>query len=157
MTGSSSALSALAPTIVDLPERQAAVVRIEGPVEDMPRMMGEAFDVTMRAIASAGATYAGHPFARYLGWGARIVAEVGFPFSGRVVPKDGVYLSQLPGGRTVMTTYVGPYDRIGEAWEAIGTWMKEHRLESTAPPWEAYETGPEDPGPPVTQICFPIS
>ena len=156
MTGAISAPSALAPTIVELPERQAAVVRIEGPVEEMPRMMGEAFDVTMRAITSSGATYAGHPFARYLGWGAQVVAEVGFPFSGTVSPKDSVYLTQLPAGRTVTATYVGPYDRIGEAWEAIGTWMKEHGLESTAPPWEAYETGPEDPGPPVTEICFPI-
>ena len=157
MTGARSTVAAVEPTIVELPARHVAVIRIEGPVGDLPRMMGDAFDVTMRAVTSAGATFAGHPFARYLGFGERIVAEVGFPFSGTVTPTAPVYLSELPGGRTVMATHVGPYDAIGEAWEAIGTWMREHGLQSIAPPWEAYATGPEDPGPPVTEICFPVS
>jgi hypothetical protein len=34
--------------------------------------------------------------------------------------------------------------------------MKEHELETAAAPWEAYLTGPEDPGPPITEIFFPV-
>jgi hypothetical protein len=68
----------------DLQGAPAAVVRIEGPVSEMPRMMGEAFDLTMKAITASGASYAGHPFARYVAFGPQIEAEVGFPFSGTV-------------------------------------------------------------------------
>lgn len=146
----------IAPEIVDLPARSAAVVRIEGPVADMPRMMGEAFGLTMKAITSSGASYAGHPFARYLAFGDKIEAEVGFPFSGTVTPTERVYVTELPGGRAVTTTHVGPYDGIGDAWERVQAWLKEHGLVSTSPPWEAYLTGPEDPGPPITEIFFPI-
>lgn len=156
MTGAIGTRPAPTPTIIELPDRRAAVVRIAGPVADMPRMMGEAFDLTMRAITASGAAFAGHPFARYLEFGGRVVAEAGFPFSGTVSAGDRVYVTELPGGRAVTATYVGPYDEIGDAWEAIARWMKEHGLESSAPPWEAYATGPDDPGPPVTEIYFPI-
>ena len=47
-------------------------------------------------------------------------------------------------------------DQIGDAWERVQAWIKEHELESTAAPWEAYLTGPEDPGPPITEIFFPV-
>ena len=145
------------PQIVDLPARAAAVVRIEGPVADMPRMMGEAFELTTKAIMAPGASYAGHPFARYLSFGPQVAAEVGFPFSGTVEPTERVYLCELPAGPAVMTTHVGPYDTIGEAWERVQAWMKEHDLRASGPPWEAYLTGPHDPGPPITEIFFPIS
>jgi effector-binding domain-containing protein len=144
------------PEIVDLPARPAAVVRIEGPTADMPRMMAEAFDLTMQTIGAGHATYAGHPFARYASFGPQIVAEVGFPFSGTVTPTDRVYVAELPVGRAVMTRHVGPYDTVGEAWRRVQTWMKEHDLVSSGAPWEAYLTSPEEPGPPVTEIFFPI-
>jgi hypothetical protein len=34
--------------------------------------------------------------------------------------------------------------------------MGEHQLECAEPAWEAYLTGPDDPGPPVTKIFWPI-
>src|SRR6186997_2665175 len=89
------------PMVVDLPTRQAAVVRIEGPVAELPRMMGEAFDLTMRALTASRASYAGHPFARYVAMEPQVVAEVGFPFTGTVAPTGHVYVSQLPGGLAV--------------------------------------------------------
>jgi effector-binding domain-containing protein len=156
MTEATGTRPALTPEIIELPARSAAVVRIEGQVADMPRMMGEAFDLTSRAITGSGASFAGHPFARYFAFGERIEAEVGFPFSGTVTPTDRVHVCELPGGRAVTTTHVGPYDQIGDAWNRATTWMKEHGLEQAAPGWEAYLTGPEDPGPPITEIFFPV-
>lgn len=144
------------PEVVDLPARSTAVVRIEGPAADLPRMMSEAFSLTMGAISAAGASFAGHPFARYETFGPRIVAEVGFPFSGMVTPGGRVHVRELPGGRAVMTRHVGSYDTIGDAWRQVQVWMTEHDLVSSGAPWEAYLTGPDEPGPPVTEIFFPI-
>ncbi|HET7704306.1 MAG TPA: GyrI-like domain-containing protein [Candidatus Limnocylindrales bacterium] len=141
---------------IDLPARPAAIVRLAGPVADLPRLMWEAFDLTLKAITAGGATPAGPPFARYLAFGPQVEAEIGFPFSGTVTPSGRVELSELPGGATVMTTHVGPYDTISEAWERVQAWMKEHAMTASGPPWEAYVTGPQDPGPPVTEIYFPI-
>ena len=156
MTEAIETRPATTPEIIDLPARQAAVVRIEGPVADMPRLMGEAFELTMQAVTQSGASYAGHPFARYESVEPQIVAEVGFPFTGTVTPIGRVFISELPGGRAVKTTHVGPYERIGEAWNRATTWIAEQGLEQAAPGWEAYLTSPDEPGPPITEIYLPI-
>ncbi len=144
------------PKIVELVERPAAVVRLDATMEDFPRLIGDAFRLTAAAIAASGATIAGHPFARYLSFGDRIEAEAGFPFAGTLIPTDRVLPSTIPGGRAATTTHVGPYDEIGPAWERAMAWMGAHQLEAAGPPWEAYLTGPDEPGPPVTEIFWPI-
>lgn len=126
----------LTPEIVELPERRAAVVRIEGRVEELPRLIGEAFSLTAAAIGESGAVIAGHPFARYFGFGERIVADVGFPISGSLVPADRVHEVTLPGGRLVTVTHVGPCDEVGAAWRRTTTWLREHDLEANGAPWE---------------------
>ena len=146
---------AATPTIVDLPVRTAAVVRIAGPVEALKDLIGEAFEATAKAITGSGATFAGHPFARYLSVGPVIEAEVGFPFAGTLVPADPVTLAELPGGRAVTTRHVGPYDEIHVAWSRGMAWMSEHGLEVRAPGWEEYLSEP-DATPPITDIYWPV-
>jgi effector-binding domain-containing protein len=147
---------AKSPEIVELIERPAAVVRIDATLAELPGLIGEAFGLSAQAIAASGATVAGHPFARYLSFGERIEAEAGFPFVGTLVPTDRVGQAVLPGGRAVTATHFGPYDEIGSAWERTMAWLGDQGLEGAGPPWEAYLTGPEEPGPPVTEILFPI-
>jgi effector-binding domain-containing protein len=144
------------PEIVELVEQPAAVVHIDATMEEFPRVLGEAFGLAAQTIAMCGATIAGHPFARYLSFGDRIEAEAGFPFAGTLVPTDRVTLATLPGGRAVKTTHVGSYDAIAQAWDRAIAWMAEHQLEGAGPAWEAYLTGPEDPGLPVTEVFWPI-
>lgn len=143
-------------SIVELPTRHALILDIDGPVADMPRLMGEAFARTIAAVERAGGTVTGPPLARYLAFGPRVRAEVGFPFIGQVSPEDPLRIVELPGGRAVTTTHVGPYDAIGEAWDRAAGWLRAEGLETAGPPWETYLTGPNEPGPPVTGIFFPI-
>lgn len=144
------------PRIVELPERQTAIVRIEGAAADLPRLFGEAFTLTARAIEGANAQIGGEPFARYAGFGERISAEVGFPFVGTVEPTARVVVSKLPGGRAVTMTHTGPYDELGAAWERGQAWLSEQGLTLTSAPWECYLTGPDEPGPAVTRIYWPV-
>jgi effector-binding domain-containing protein len=151
---------ATSPDVVSIVQREpqeALVVDIEGPTAEMPRMMADAFGRTAAAVESAGATFAGPPFARYHSFGEVVRAEVGFPFLGRVEPPVGpLRIVELPGGRAVTTTHVGPYDKLGEAWERAQAWMAERKLVASGPPWECYLTDPETPGPPVTEVVMPI-
>jgi effector-binding domain-containing protein len=144
------------PKIVELPQRQTAVVRIEGTTVEMPKLFGEAFALTAQAIQGARAQFAGEPFGRYFGFGERVTAEVGFPFTGTLQPTEPVYVSTLPGGRAVTTTHVGPYEELGVAWERAQAWMSEQGLTMAGPPWECYLTGPDHEGPHVTEIFWPI-
>lgn len=157
MTDTIDTRQAKTPEIVELVERPAAVIQIVGTMAEFPGLVGEAFGLAARTIAGSKATIAGHPFARYLSFGDRIEAEAGFPFAGTLVPTDDrVRQTTLPGGRAVTATHVGPYDQLGAVWERLMAWMGEQQLEGAGPAWEAYVTGPDDPGPPITEIFWPI-
>jgi effector-binding domain-containing protein len=144
------------PRIVELPARQTAVVHLEGTTADLPRLFAEAFELSARAIEEAGAEIAGAPFGRYFEFGARIRAEAGFSYTGTVDPTDRVSLSSLPGGRAVTLTHAGRYEELGTAWQRGQAWLSGQSLTATGAPWECYLTGPEDPGPPITEIFWPV-
>lgn len=145
------------PEIVQLPARPAAVVVVDGPVMELPTLLGTAFGDVVNAVGASEAAIAGPPFARYLSFGERIRAEVGFPYSGSLVETERVRRSELPAGPAVRITHVGPYEEIAAAWDRGRLWMEERSLEARAPGWEVYLTGPEEPGPPVTEVYFPIA
>jgi effector-binding domain-containing protein len=144
------------PDIVELETRHAAVVRITGRSADLPSLLGQAFEATTRQIAASGAHAAGPPFARYLSFGEHVEADVGVPYAGRLLASDLVHDAILPGGRAVVSTIVGPYETIADAWADLDEWIRDRGLERTGPPWESYLTAPSDPGEPVTQIVVPV-
>jgi effector-binding domain-containing protein len=144
------------PEVVHLDPRQVAVVHVVGEPRELPSLLPEAFEATMQQITISGGQVAGPPFARYVTFGERIEADVGFPFTGTLTPTDCVREASLPGGRAVLTTHVGPYEEIGDVWSRVSTWIHEQGLVQASPPWESYLTGPDDPGQPVTQVMFPI-
>ena len=143
-------------SVADRAAESALVATIEGDVADLPRLIGEGFARTMAAIQAGGARVSGPPFARYLEFGPRVNAQVGFPFVGRLVPTAPLEIGELPGGRIVTTTHVGPYDEIGPVWDRAQGWIAKEGLTVAGPPWEVYLTGPDSPGPPVTQVVFPV-
>lgn len=146
----------ISPEIVQLDGRHAAVVHVAGAASELPSLLGKAFELTMAQVQASGAQVAGPPFARYLGFGDRIEAEVGFPYIGKLSPTEQVYDAVLPPGRAVIATHVGPYEEIGAAWHRLERWLLAQGLSLASAPWESYLSGPEDPGQPVTQIVFPV-
>jgi AraC family transcriptional regulator len=147
---------AAAPQLEEAPETSVAVVRFEGTPESFSEQFAEAFGLTATAIEAAGARIDGPPFGRYLEFGARIVVDAGFPFVGTVAPTDRVRVETLPGGRIVTTTHVGSYDMLATAWGEGQRWIDAHGLTVAGAPWEQYLTGPEDPGPTVTRVVWPV-
>lgn len=144
------------PEVVELEPRQAAVMHVAGEAPELPSLLAQAFEATMQQIAMSGGQVAGPPFARYIAFGEKVEAEVGFPFIGTLIVTDQVQEASLPGGRGVLMTHVGSYEEIGDAWALVSQWMDGQGFEEASAPWESYLTGPDDPGLPVTQIVFPI-
>lgn len=144
------------PELVDLPPQSAAVVRVDGAMGELPGLLAEAFALTATAITRSGAVFAGPPFARYLQFGELVTAEVGFPFVGELVPTNRVYRTELPGGRAVKATHVGPYEGLATTWNEAESWLREQGLLPSATPWESYLTEP-DVSPPVTEVIFPVA
>jgi len=104
----------------------------------------------------AGALHAPLIMQGYISFGEVITAEIGFPYTGELVASGRVYRTDLPCGRTVRATHVGPYDQLADTWNATRAWIEVHALVPAGAPWESYLTEP-NVTPPVTEVTFPIS
>lgn len=71
--------------------------------------------------------------------------EVGVLVPGPFTPVGRVIRSALPAGEVVTVTHRGPYDRLGEAHEAVLRHIAEHGLGTTGTRWEIYGPWGERP------------
>ena len=96
--------------------------------------------------AAVGSDIAGPPFARYRMLGdEEFEVEAGFPVAGPVQVVGELRDSSLPGGTAAVTMHVGPYDQLGQAYEALSAWVSEHGGTPTGAPWECYLSEPDVP------------
>jgi effector-binding domain-containing protein len=49
-----------------------------------------------------------------------------------------VHATETPAGEAAVAVHRGPYDRMNEAYEAIGRWMAENQREPAGYTWEIY-------------------
>ncbi len=64
-------------------------------------------------------------------------------------PATGIALGTLPGGRMHRFTHRGPYEQLGQTYEAITSWLRDagsmqdmHDWMKCSPMWEEYVTDP---------------
>lgn len=62
----------------------------------------------------------------------------------------------LNGGLCAMTTLVGPYSKLPEAYGKLTEWIDKNQYEITDSPYEKYIKGPMDGGDIITEIYFPV-
>lgn len=134
-----------------------AVVRVTNyPMSNMRELFDSAFQAIFPALAERGLAPVGAPFSLHTRMPTETVdMEVGVPISGNfgddVAAGDVVVsASELPAGDIARTSYVGPYDGLGEAW---GTFMGSVMGTGRAPAfpfWEVYVTEPSPAADPAT-------
>ncbi|HET6327525.1 MAG TPA: GyrI-like domain-containing protein [Planctomycetaceae bacterium] len=49
-----------------------------------------------------------------------------------------LFYSSTPGGEVITTAHIGPYDRLGEAHDALRQWAADHKRTFAGPNWEIY-------------------
>jgi effector-binding domain-containing protein len=113
--------------------------------------LARAYGTLGGVFAAHGAHPAGPPFARYhrLG-GDKFAVEAGFPVSTAIGADGEVQPSQLPAGPVAVLRYVGPYDQMAAAYEALASWLASHGGEPAGDPWEVYFTDPASEPDPAT-------
>jgi effector-binding domain-containing protein len=125
--------------------------------------LGEAFQAIMAQAEAGGAEYAGPPFVVYL---EECVGE--FPLllcmpvtAGCPEPAggSGVELKEAAACTAVCTTHLGPYDKLGDAYGVLQTWLTANGKVPAGPPREIYLNEPDKVRPEelLTEIAWPIA
>ena len=146
--------------IRELSAQPVAFIRFQSRPDELGARFGEILPMVFRYVGSTGIAPAGAPYARYLSMTDETFdIEAGIPVVSTVPPGGRIESGELPGGRVVYTLHVGPYDKLGDAHDAVNKWIAEEGLEISGPPWEYYVSDPME-APPAeweTEIYYPIA
>ena len=119
-----------------LSSRPLAVVRRRASLPELPKVVPDACGLVWGVVRAQKIAGAGRHIALY--WDDVINLEVGveldMPFAGH----GEVIGSATPAGSVATTTHFGPYQRLGEAHQAIREWCAKHGHTPAGPCWEIY-------------------
>jgi effector-binding domain-containing protein len=144
--------------IKDQPSQPTLSVRARAAVQDLPVVFGKAFGSIGQLLSEIGEEPAGMPFAAYFNMDMQnLDLEIGFPVKKKLPGKGEIQASEIPAGKYASTMYVGPYDKIQPAYEALLAYAKEKGFEYANIAYEFYYDGPEVPPEKTrTMIVFPV-
>ena len=134
-------------------------IRSRSAVQGMPELMGRCFGAVAQYLGELGEAPAGMPFAAFYNMDMNDMdVEIGFPV-GRALPGRGeIRASEIPGGWQATLLFIGPYDDMVPAYEALGEFVKAEGHEATGVTYEFYLNDPSGLSPDQAQtlIMFPL-
>ena len=145
--------------VEDVEVRHIASIRLETPHRDMQKTLSILLPEVLQHVLAEGAQMDGQPLVRYHSFGDAVDLEAAIPVRSPIRAKGRVKPSTLPAGLTASAWHVGPYDRLGDAYERLQAHFAEHELEPNGAPWEVYWTDPglePDPQKWRTQLFWPV-
>src|SRR5687768_5544352 len=147
-----------------LEQRHTATMRFKtAPGPAMGAKLGEVLPAIMKHLESVGVEVTGPPFSLYRGMGeGTFDLEAGMPVASPIEASGEIKPGTLPGGKAAVTWHLGPYEKLGNAFEAIEKWRLERGYSVRGKehgPWEVYWTDPGeeiDPEKWRTEVIWPI-
>lgn len=147
--------------LVNLPARTTAVIRLEAPLAELPKVIPPAIDELFGTLAAQGIRPAGPLFNNFLTTDpGAFEFEVGVPVEAAVTPSGRVVPGHLPAVRAAKTTYVGPYSGLHQAWREFGERARSPGHKPAPGIREYYVYGPEsnpDPATWRTELILPLA
>lgn len=147
--------------IKTVPLQHIAAIGLSSSKEEIGETMSQAFPKVFHAITEAGVAPAGPPLARYFTFGGpSIDFECAIPVATPLAGEGEVQPGQIGGGEAAVARHVGPYDTIGQTWQALMGWLEAQGRKPAGPGWESYVTDPSeelDPTKWETELCQPVA
>ncbi len=148
------------PKILRTPAQLTAFIRLTIPHDDIGEMMGPGIAELMATVAAQDITPAGPWFTHHLrmdpdGWDF----EICVPVPTAVEPSGRVQPGELAGATVARTTYRGPYEGLGPAWEEFLNWVEAEGHKPAPDLIECYVKGPESSADPAewrTELTKPL-
>ena len=113
--------------------------------DDLPEFLKAAFPELLGRLRLLGVTPSGPPFVIYHEFGADgIDAEVSVPIGRPFAAAGRIQSRVLPATTVARTLHVGPYEKLGDAYKALWSWIRSHEFEVAGPVRERYLNGPGD-------------
>jgi effector-binding domain-containing protein len=144
--------------IVEIDEQPVLSIRETAPMQSIPEEIGKIFSETLAFMQANNVAPVGPPFAIWHDMKDGMVdMECGFPIAEPAKVEGRIRNSKLPGGKVATAIHIGPYDKLGEAYSTIESWIKDNGYQTAGKTWESYLTQPDvEPSKIRTEIFWPV-
>jgi effector-binding domain-containing protein len=141
--------------VEEVEPRTIAAVRRRATIPQLSTVVPAACGEVWNFARTAGIERPGRHVAVYRDGGdGQLDVEIGVEVEGPFTGDGNVSLSATPAGTVAMTVHIGPYDRLGEANEAILEWCRDNHRDPAGPSWEIYGHWVEDPEKLETEVFY---
>lgn len=141
------------------PPQPVLSIRTRTAVQELPKVLGEAYQSIADVLCKLEEQPAGPPFAAYYNMDMQdLDVEAGFPVTKKLDGEDKVQASEIPGGKAATTLHTGPYSDIEPAYKALSKWIEENEYKVTGVVYEFYLNDPDTTPPEElqTRILMPL-
>jgi len=143
--------------IKDQKAQPVASIRTRTSVSKLPDVIGKAYGAIATHLEKTGGVCTGAPFAIYYNMDMNdLDVEMGFPVAKTVKENKEIKNSEIPGGKILTFTHVGPYNELEKTYGNAATWIKENNIKTNGIVCEIYENDPAvtPPDELITEIRF---
>ena len=135
--------------------RTIASVRRRAAIRELSAVIPSACGEVWNFIRAAGIADPGRNLAVYRACDeGRLDVEVGVEVTGAFPGDSAISCSVTPGGPVATSVHFGPYNRLGQAHEAILRWCRDHDRTLAGPSWEIYGHWDDDPAKLRTDVYY---
>jgi effector-binding domain-containing protein len=134
-------------------------IRTTTSVQHLSDVLGKAYGEIFQYLGSMGEAPTGPPFVVYYNMDMEnLDIGIGFPVAKELPDEGKIQAEEIPAGKYASCLYTGPYDDIGDAYDALTAWVEENDYEATGLAYEFYLNDPSETPPEElqTHILFPL-
>jgi effector-binding domain-containing protein len=125
-----------------LPAQPTVARRALLPIDRVGPWLAESYALIVEFLGRYGQPIVGPPYAWYTFVGTKADVEAGFPVGTSVRPEGDIVASVLPAVTAAVTTHVGSYELLRDAYKAVHAWITEQDGEPSDGHWEIYHDDP---------------
>lgn len=145
--------------LIDHPAQITLAIRTHSAVQDLAKVLPRCYMTIGDYLTEIGQKPGGPPFVAYYNMDMQnLDIEAGVPTSKKLPGKGEIQPSTLPAEKAAACVYVGPYDGLPIAYDALSNWMKAQGIEAKGTAYEVYLNDPAEVPPEAlqTQIVMPV-
>jgi effector-binding domain-containing protein len=125
-----------------LPAQATMARRARLPIGRVGPWLAESYASIAAFLGRSGTPIVGPPYASYTFHHNEADVEAGFPVGASVPPSGDIVPSTLPAVTAAVTTHIGPYELLQDAYKAVHAWITERGGDPSGGHWEIYHDDP---------------
>lgn len=141
----------------EIAPQTSLVIRTRTSLRNLPETISKSYEIMRKYIKGVNVQCTGSPFVIYYNMDmSDLDVEIGFQVDKKYAGKENIKSSEVPGGKVMMVTHIGPYKELEKTYKEAMAYISENKIETAGIVCESY---PNDPGvtPPAelqTDIMF---